>query len=58
MSKVKKVCSICESDDVVTDGWLKWDIDKQEWVVDDIFDNGYCKSCEGEATVVDQKMEE
>lgn len=56
--KVKKVCANCGSDNVVTDAWVSWDIDSQQWVIDDIFDNDYCKSCEGETTIQDEEIED
>ncbi|QWY83489.1 hypothetical protein [Rhizobium phage RHph_X2_28B] len=43
--KYKIVCTLCGSDDVKRDAWASWDKDKQEWVLDDIFDSCFCENC-------------
>jgi len=48
-----RICNTCSSEDVVKDAWAVWNKDKQEWVLDCIFDNEFCKNCEGETTVID-----
>lgn len=56
MSKIKKVCSHCGSDDVRKDAWAKWDEDKQEWVLADFFDDDFCVVCDGETTIEDEDI--
>lgn len=54
MSKIRKVCKHCGSDDVRKDAWVEWDEDKQEWVLADVYDSfDYCVKCEGETTIQD-----
>lgn len=49
MAKVKYVCTECGSEDVVSDAWASWDIETQQWVLEDTFDMSYCRSCESES---------
>lgn len=48
-------CENCGSDDVVRDAWAAWDSELQMWVADQIFDNAYCRSCEGETSLKEVK---
>lgn len=57
MSNVRKVCSWCRSENVVTDAWVKWNVETQEWdIIEDVFDNEYCKNCDGETTIIDEEI--
>lgn len=49
--KELRICRKCGSQDVVKDAWAKWNIEKQEWVLDNVFDAAFCNSCEGETTI-------
>lgn len=44
-------CTRCRSEDVVRDAWASWDYDKQEWVIDNVFDEGFCNDCNDTANV-------
>lgn len=46
--RVKYVCKKCGSDDVRRDSFVAWDVEKQEWVFDAIFDYAHCCGCDGE----------
>lgn len=46
MTGGRRVCRHCGSEDVVRDAWASWDVEAQEWVLDQFFDNAYCRSCE------------
>ena len=50
---MKKVCNVCGSDNVVKDAWASWDIETQRYVLEDFFDNEFCKDCDGETTIID-----
>lgn len=39
-------CPYCQSIDLVATANATWDVNKQEWVVVDIFDDFTCHSCE------------
>lgn len=57
MSKVRKVCKECGSEDVVVDAWVGWNVETQEWdTVENVFDMEYCKDCEGETTIEDEEI--
>ncbi len=50
--KLKMVCSICKSEDVLCDAFAEWDYDKQEWSLQNTFDKGsYCQNCDGECRI-------
>ena len=53
MMKYKKVCSSCGSDDLNFDAFVKWDSDKQDFYIENIYDNVYCCTCGGETIDVD-----
>ena len=52
---MKKVCKHCGSENVVKDAWAEWDEDKQEWVLQQVFDYDYCTDCEGDTTIIDKE---
>lgn len=56
MGNVSKICKKCSSENVKKDAWCSWDIDKQEWVIESIFDQEYCDSCEGETIIIDKEI--
>ena len=46
----KVVCATCGSEDLIFDGRVKWNVEKQEWEVYyvDHDENPYCNECEDE----------
>ena len=59
MAKVKKVCSHCGSENVVSDAYVSWNVETQEWdTVESVFDMEFCYDCEGETTIVDEEIDE
>ena len=36
--KIKKVCSLCGSEDVLIDAYAQWDVDKQDFVLNCTFE--------------------
>jgi len=50
--KMKMVCSTCGSDDVLADAYAEWDVGKQEWTVQNVFDKGHvCNVCDAECSI-------
>ncbi len=48
--RIKMVCTECGSDEVLADAYVQWGVEKQEWIVQNVFEKGdYCDSCDGEA---------
>ena len=45
---VKRIikCAECGSTDVVRDAWASYDQDSDEWVLDSLFDQAFCRECE------------
>ena len=43
--KTVKVCHNCGSDDIVKDAWASWNVEKQEWELEDFFDDTFCRAC-------------
>lgn len=56
--RVRKICETCGSTEVVRDAWAEWDEDDQQWVLQNVFDDAYCETCEGSATIIDEPIEE
>lgn len=46
MAKEKIVCSSCGGENVLADAWARWNVDKQEWELDNTFDDKFCEDCE------------
>jgi hypothetical protein len=57
MAKVKMVCSNCGSDEVVKDAWAEWDTEKQEWILQNVFDDTFCNSCEESHSLNEEPIE-
>ncbi len=49
-------CSACGSEDVLRDGWARWDPELQIWEVSDLQDHAWCNSCDGEAKLVSRPI--
>ena len=43
---IQFVCGWCGSSDVSRDAWADWDVEKQAWVLRQVFDDGFCQTCE------------
>jgi hypothetical protein len=48
---IKAVCSWCGGENVKLDAWAVFDFEAQAWVLESIFDAGYCDDCDGEANI-------
>ena len=46
MPKEKKVCTMCGGDNILADAWARWDIEEQEYVLDNTFDDRFCEDCD------------
>lgn len=49
--RMKMICANCGGENVMRDAWAVWDIDAQDWTLGNVFDQGYCDDCEGEASI-------
>jgi hypothetical protein len=51
-ARIKMVCATCGSDDVLRDAWAEWDVEQQQWVLQNVFDHAVCEgACEGETRI-------
>ena len=55
--KIEMICKHCKSDDVVMDAWAIWDDLIQEWVLDNVFDDAFCKNCDGETSLEEKHIQ-
>lgn len=55
MKKYDYVCRDCRTP-VLTDAWASWDVDKQEYVLENVFDMEYCYECEGETSSIEVEI--
>lgn len=51
-------CSKCRSKDVRRDAWAGWDEVSQKWVLEEVYDAGFCMSCQGSAHLIIEELEE
>jgi hypothetical protein len=56
--KIRMVCEVCGSDEVMRDAWAVWNEDLQEWELGDIFDHAQCDRCEGETRIKEVPIED
>ena len=49
--RIKMVCERCGSDNVRVDAWACWDVEKQDWVLEETFPDEFCGECDGETTI-------
>ena len=57
MKKRTVVCVKCGSDDVRLDAFAMWDKEKQEWVLDSVYDTSWCNSCGSEHDLAFKEIE-
>jgi hypothetical protein len=48
MSAEVIVCTECGGSDITVDATVSWNVDKQEWDVDDVRDYNWCGDCDCE----------
>ena len=53
MARVKYICRVCKSDDVGRDAWTQWDVESQQWQIQNLMSESFCFKCEGE-TILDE----
>ena len=48
----KPICSHCKSDEIVANACATWDMKKQQWIIETIYDNGHsCMMCDADALI-------
>jgi hypothetical protein len=52
--KMQMLCDACGSDRVVRDAWASWDVDAQDWQLENVFDDAFCQTCETETRLVEK----
>jgi hypothetical protein len=55
--KIKIVCSHCGGENVMRDAYAEWDVASQDWVLQNVFDQGYCDDCGGEASLDEVELD-
>ena len=51
--KIIKQCSWCGSENVRLDAYAAWDAKTQQWVLEGLYDHGFCNDCGAEITPTD-----
>jgi hypothetical protein len=52
MAKKYMVCSRCYGQNVKADAYAGWNVETQQWEIDQTFDKGaYCDDCDGECRI-------
>lgn len=57
MLKKKIVCTRCGSDEVVKDAYAQWNVDKQNWEIQNLFDMCFCEVCERECSIKEEYLD-
>ena len=50
---MKKVCSKCQSENVVAGGIVSWNDEIQKWEVEAVHEKAYCHDCKQETRIED-----
>ena len=53
---VEIACGWCGSPEVARDAWAEWDVERQEWVLGRVLDDGWCFACEEERGLVERRI--
>lgn len=51
-------CNACGSTAVKRDAWAVWDKEKQDWILDQVFDEAFCEDCEKETSLYEEEIME
>lgn len=54
--KITMKCKTCDSENVLKDAYAEWDVMLQEWVIQNVFDDSYCETCEGECKIKEVEL--
>ena len=49
-------CQKCKGTNVMRDAWAVWDTEAQDWVLGNVFDQGFCDACGGETTLEEEEI--
>ena len=53
--KTRHMCSVCSSEDILADAYAEWNIEKQEWQLQNVFyTEAFCIACEGPTTLIQE----
>jgi len=45
------ICETCGGDEVLRDAYASWCVETQRWVLDNVFDYAYCRTCDEETNI-------
>jgi hypothetical protein len=50
------MCSVCSSEDILADAYAEWNVEKQEWQLQNVFDysGAFCNACDGPTTLTEE----
>lgn len=56
--KIRIICETCGSENVHRDAWACWDVETQDWVLEEggVMDDAYCGECDGPTSLVEQPV--
>ena len=53
---VQIACGWCGGTEVARDAWAEWDVERQEWVLGRVLDDGWCFACECARGLVEREL--
>jgi hypothetical protein len=54
--RLDMVCRDCGGNNVTRDGWARWDVEAQDWVLGSFFDYAFCHDCEEETRLEEVQL--
>ena len=56
-NKVKYQCPHCNSDEILRDAYASWNVDSQQWELENVFDYTICNQCEREVSPIEKPVD-
>jgi hypothetical protein len=53
----KKVCERCGSDDLMFDAFARWSPEKNQFILDQVFESVFCGNCNCETADIDINLD-
>ena len=56
MTKIRFVCCDCGGDNIVVDGFASWSVEKQDWVLANVFEEAFCADCDTSTSIAEEEI--
>ena len=53
---IEIACRDCGGTNVSRDAWANWSVERQRWELGNVFDDGFCHTCDEEARLIERPV--